>query len=83
MKAKQGKTQAAIQDLAAMQASAHKFGYGLYEFQARLAIGEIEMTSGSAAANGHLNALANEAAAQGAGLIANQAQMLLTDKKAN
>jgi len=81
VKAKQGEARVALQELAAMQASAHKYGYRLYEFQARLAIGEIETASGSAAASGHLNALAKEAATHGAGLIVNQAQMLLADTK--
>ncbi len=80
VRARSGARQAALQDLAAMQASAHKFGYRLYEYQARLATGEIEMTSSPAAASGHLQALRREAAAHGAGLVANEAQRLLADK---
>jgi len=74
--AKIGKTAEARKELEAVQSSARRLGYRLYEYQARLAIGEIEMWSGSAAAGTHLAALEKDAREHGAGLVANQAQAL-------
>ena len=79
VKAKSGKTAEALQALNAMLASAQKFGYHLYEYQARLAIAEIEAGSGSPAAGAHLAALEKDARAYGAGLVADQAAALLAD----
>jgi serine/threonine protein kinase/tetratricopeptide (TPR) repeat protein len=77
IKAKSGKKAEALQEAQAMLNSARKFGYRLYEYQARLAIGEIELGAGSTAASTHLAALQNDARKTGALLIANQAQALL------
>ena len=79
VKAKSGKTAEALQSLNGTLSSAHKFGYHLYEYQARLAIAEIEVWSHSGAAGAPLAALEKEARAHGAGLIADQAQTLLAD----
>ena len=78
MKAKSGKTADALKELDATLSSARKFGYRLYEYQARLAIGEIELWSGSPSAQAHLTALEKDARAQGAFLVANQARDLLS-----
>ena len=82
VKAKSGKIGEAQKELEAMNASAHKFGYRLYEYQARLALGEIELSSGSAAASVHLAALEKDARAHGALLVANQAHALLEQRGA-
>ncbi len=76
LKAKSSKTAEALKELAVTLSSARKFGYRLYEYQVRLAMGEIEMWSGSASARVHLAALEKEARAQGAVLVANQARAL-------
>ncbi len=78
VKAKSGKTADALKELDATLSSARKFGYRLYEYQARLAIGEIELWSGSPSAQAHLTALEKDARAQGAFLVANQARDLLS-----
>lgn len=84
VKAKSGKTADARHELDEMQASAHKFGYRLYELQARLALGEIELSgkppAQSAVARTQLAAVENDARALGALLIANQAQALQQGK---
>jgi eukaryotic-like serine/threonine-protein kinase len=84
VKAKSGKTAEARQELEEMQASAHKFGYRLYELQARLTLGEIELSgkssTQSAEARTQLAAVENDARALGALLIANQAQALQQGK---
>ena len=80
IQAKSGKAIEARQQLEAMLASAHKFGYRLYELRARLALGEIELESGSTSARSHLTRLEVDAKAQGALLVANQAHALLQAK---
>ena len=82
VKAKSGKTAEALKELETTLASAHKFGYRLYEFQTRLAIAEIEMWSGSASARVHLAQLEKDARAGGALLVAGQAQALLSEPRA-
>jgi eukaryotic-like serine/threonine-protein kinase len=77
VKARAGKTAEAINELQTAQASAHKFGYALYELQIQLALGEIELASGSPSARPRLAALEKDARARGALLIADQAQTLL------
>ncbi len=77
VKAKSGKNAEAQQELNATLASARKFGFHLYEYQARLAMGEIAAWSGSASAGADLSTLEKDARAHGAGLVANQAQALL------
>jgi len=49
VKAKLGKGVEARQELETMQTSARKFGYRIYEYQARLAMGEIELWAGNPA----------------------------------
>ncbi len=83
VQAKAGKTAEALQALNSMLASTRKFGYRLYEYEARLAIGEIETSTGSAGASAHLAALETDARAHGAGLVANQAQVLLAERVSN
>jgi tetratricopeptide (TPR) repeat protein len=80
VKAKSGKTAEARSELDAALTSAHKFGYRLYEFQIRLAQGEIDLWSGSPSARTHLAALEKDARAQGAMLVASQAEALLTER---
>ena len=83
VKAKMGKTTDARAELESTLASTRKFGYRLYEYQTRLALAEIEMGSGSPSAAAHLHALETEARAHGAGLVANQARVLLAHPKKN
>jgi hypothetical protein len=59
-----------------MLISARKSGYRSYEFEARLALGEVEQGTGSASAAARLSALERDARAQGFLLIANQAHAL-------
>jgi tetratricopeptide (TPR) repeat protein len=76
VKAKLGKRAEAREELESMIASARRFGYRPYEYQGRLALGEIELWSGSAVAVAGLNALERDARAQGLLLVANQAHAL-------
>jgi len=80
VKAKSGKTAEARSELDAALTSAYKFGYRLYEFQIRLAQGEIDLWSGSPSARTHLAVLEKDARAQGAMLVASQAEALLTER---
>jgi hypothetical protein len=80
IQAKSGKSIEARQQIEAMLASAHKFGYRLYELRARLALGEIELEADSATARAHLTRLEADAKAQGALLVANQAHAILQAK---
>ncbi|HTW57834.1 MAG TPA: protein kinase [Terriglobales bacterium] len=73
VKARSGKTAEARKEAEAARDSARKYGYRLYEYQARLALCEIESWSGSASAAADLSLLEKDARAQGALLIANQA----------
>jgi serine/threonine protein kinase/tetratricopeptide (TPR) repeat protein len=79
VKAKSGKFAEARKELEATLASASKFGYRLYEYEARLTIGEIDLASGSATAQSYLTALEKDARAHGALLIANEAKALLNE----
>ena len=64
-KAKAGKTaEGRCRALNATISSASKFGYHLYEYQARLAIGEIEMGRNSTSARARLTALETDARAR-------------------
>jgi eukaryotic-like serine/threonine-protein kinase len=78
VKAKSGKLAEARKELEDVQSATRKFGYGLYEYEARLAMAEIESWSGSAAAGAHLAALEKDAKAHGELLVANQAKDLQT-----
>jgi len=81
LKAKSGKALEAFKELESTLASTQKFGYRLYELQVRLAMGEIELRSGAASARTHLAALETDAKAQGALLVAAQADALLAEKE--
>ena len=63
-------------ELDAMLASARKYGYVSYEFQARLALGEIGLLSGSPSARAQLRSLENEARGKRTLLIADEAAAL-------
>jgi tetratricopeptide (TPR) repeat protein len=76
IKARSGKTAEALQEAQATLNSARKFGYRLYEYQARLAIGEIEAEAHVSAAQSHLTMLEKDAREHGALLVASQAQAL-------
>ena len=76
VKAKLGKWAQAREELESMLASARKSGFRSYEFEARLALGEIDQWSGSTSAVAQLTALERDARAQGLLLIANQAHAL-------
>ena len=76
VKAKTGKADEGRKELEAALASARKFGYRTYEYQIRLAMVEIEMASGAAAAKSQLRDLERDARAHGALLVANQARAL-------
>jgi eukaryotic-like serine/threonine-protein kinase len=77
VKAKSGNEVDARRELDAMLASARKYGYLSYEFQARLALGEIGLLSGSPSAKVQLRSLENEARRKGMLLIADEAAALL------
>jgi tetratricopeptide (TPR) repeat protein len=65
---------AAIKSLEATLAEATKYGFVPYQFEARLALGEIEMKSGkTSAGRNRLEALEREAQQKGFGLIARKA----------
>jgi tetratricopeptide (TPR) repeat protein len=81
VKAKAGKTAEAQKEMEAALGSAHKLGYRVYEYQARLALGEIELWSGSPLAASHLAALEKDAREHGAGLVANQSHSLRTESR--
>ena len=76
IKAKSGKTAEALQEAQTTLTSARKFGYRLYEYQARLAAGEIEIEAHSPAAHSHLTVLERDAREHGALLVASQAKAL-------
>ena len=76
VKAKLGKFAEARKEAEAARDSAHKFGYKVYEYQARLALCEIAMWSNSVTASVDLRALEKDARAHGALLVANQAKAL-------
>src|SRR6266478_3258082 len=80
LQAKSGKPAEARQQLESMLSTTHKHGYRLYELQARLALGEIGLWSGSATARSNLATLEKDARNQGAILVANQAAALRQSK---
>src|SRR5882762_1778700 len=80
VQAKSGKAAEARQQLESMVSTTHKHGYRLYELQARLALGEIGLWSGSATARSNLATLEKDARNQGAIFIANQADALRQSK---
>ncbi len=80
VKAKAGKTSEANRELEAMLASARKFGYRYYEYQARLELAEIELQSHPALARPHLVALEKDAKEHGVLRVANEAESLTAGK---
>lgn len=80
VKAKSGKVTEAHRELDAMAATARKFGYRIYDYQARLALGEIELWSGTPDARAHLVSLEADARAKGVLLFANQARAMQQTK---
>jgi eukaryotic-like serine/threonine-protein kinase len=80
VKGKSAKYGEAHQELQTALAAARKSGYRLYEYQLRLALGEIEMGAGIPDARAHLAALETEARSHGALTIANQAKALAAGK---
>jgi eukaryotic-like serine/threonine-protein kinase len=76
VRARLGKGAEAHREVESVLASARKFGYRPYEYEARLALAEFELGSGSPSAAAHLNSLEVDARAHGLLLIANQAQEL-------
>ena len=76
IKAKSGQVAQARQELETMLTSTRKFGYRLSEYNARLALAEIESGSGSASAHLRLASLENDARSSGALLVADQAKAL-------
>jgi eukaryotic-like serine/threonine-protein kinase len=81
-KAKSGKTSEALNELNTTLSSARKFGYRLYEYQARFSIGEIQLWAGSASAQSSLTTLEKDARDHGALLMANEARDLLAQTSA-
>ncbi len=73
VKARSGKVAEARRELETSIASARKFGYRLYEYQLRLALGEIELSARVPSARPQLQAVAKDANAHGALLVARQA----------
>ena len=66
-----GKTEEALKGLASVEKEAHAAGLVAIEFEARLALGEVERKAGQTAkARTTLNELAQEAKAKGFNLIA-------------
>ena len=77
VKARSGNWNQARAELEGVIASTHTIGYRWYEYQARLALAEIDLWSGSASARMHLDALEKEARTNGFLLVADQAHALL------
>jgi len=81
VKAKSREPAEARLELESMLSTARRFGYRAYEYQARLAVAEIELSSGAASARAQLTALENDARAHGLLLVANQARALNQSKE--
>jgi eukaryotic-like serine/threonine-protein kinase len=77
VKAKSGKSAEARQELESMLASARRHGYRIFEYDARLALAQVDLWSGSASASSHLRSLQDDAKAEGLLLFASQAEGLL------
>jgi eukaryotic-like serine/threonine-protein kinase len=77
VKAKSGKLAEARKELDVVLSSTRKFGYGLYEYEARLAMAEIESWSGSASSGAQLATLEKDAREHGELLVADQTKDLL------
>jgi tetratricopeptide (TPR) repeat protein/TolB-like protein len=75
-----GKTSEANKELEAMLAACRKSGYRSFEYQARLALSEVELRTHSASARPHLIALESDAKAHNLLLVANHAHALASGK---
>jgi serine/threonine protein kinase/predicted negative regulator of RcsB-dependent stress response len=80
VKSKLGKAAEGRQELETMLASTRKHGYRFAEYNARLALAEIERESDSPAAAPHLSSLESDAKTHDALLVAGQAHALLQAK---
>jgi len=80
VKAKAGKTSEANKQLETVLASARKSGYRSFEYQARLALAEIELQTHSPLAQPHLAALEKDARDHNLLLVANHAHALSQQK---
>ena len=80
VKAKAGKTSDANKQLETVLASARKSGYRSFEYQARLALAEIELQTHSPLAETHLAALEKDARDHNLLLVANHAHALSQQK---
>lgn len=80
VKAKSAMYAEAHQELQTALAAAHKSGYRLYEYELRLALGEIEMGARVPDARAHLASLETDARSHGAFSLANQAKALAAGK---
>lgn len=65
---------AAAQRLQSVIATANRLGYSKLEYEARLALGELELKINSSAAHKHLKVLASETRSRGFELLARQAE---------
>ena len=81
VQARSGQPARARKELEATLVSVRQFGYRLYEFQVRLALGEVALRSGAASARRDLARLQNDARSHGALLAASEAQALLTENQ--
>ncbi len=80
IKARSGDWKQGRPELEQMIVSTKKFGHRTYEYEARLALAEIDLWSRSPDARMHLQALEKDARTAGFLLVANQAQALLQEK---
>lgn len=78
--ARSGKAAEANKELTAMLASTQKFGYRSFEYQARLALAEIQLQLHPAVARQQLVAIEKDAKAQHLHLVARHAESLLQGK---
>lgn len=76
VKAKSGDWNGARAELVETIESTHKLGFRSYEYQARLALAEIDLWSGSASARTDLESLEKDARTKGLLLVADQAHAL-------
>ena len=77
VRAATGQVAEAMKDLASILRDAKRYGYGGYQLEATLELGELELESGSRAARDHLAALEREAKTKGFGLIGHKAASAL------
>lgn len=80
VKSRSGQSTDAIEELEAVLASAHKYGYAIYEYQIRLEIEAIELQGGMPSARAKLDVLEKDAEAHGILLVAGQARELKVQK---